>query len=185
MDAARTFILALCVALVGLTLACGVGTTWDQDPDPGIHTYLPFLEPERTTYVTSGLNDEWPVREAVAWIDRYTDSSWVLVDACPADAWRCIDIMDDVPSLARQDGLTPLAQTDVTLFSYVPISVDVIRCETSIPERSQKGWVLAHELAHAAGLHHHESDGHNLMYPSADYLMSSLTEEQKTILRRY
>lgn len=139
------------------------------------------------TYVENHLSEKWPVAEAVDWIDAYTGDDWVVTDACPADARRCVRLSEGpiAGGTTVIDGTTYYTQARTHDWSSKTpfIEFDPRRGVAPKTEAKRK-IVLCHELGHTAGLDHDDVEG-NLMYFSSDEASLELDEVQRSVLKSW
>lgn len=155
---------------------------WTPEPlswgtTPAADTSVPLAK--RKVYVVSTLKG-WPVSSAMAYVDTYTGSDWVMARSCPARAYRCIFVK-------RDDGLSAptIAATYCAGCSRVTIKVDASYAKRKgITSSRKQKFVLAHEFTHAAGMHQHSGTYCNLMNARTGCWSFSLNHTQRAIMHQ-
>lgn len=116
-------------------------------PTPAAAAAPVFNTKPNVVEVVNKLPRDWPVKESVAFIDRYTGSKMKLVSRCSGNARRCITI--------KQGRLKNTAGWS----KGSTITIDVYRTKhirgwKGYYGKATKRWLVAHELGHQRGLSH-------------------------------
>lgn len=141
--------LAVATSLVGVTVAspASAGVKWNGT----------------VVEVINKLPSDWPVKDAVNWLDQYTGSDIRIVKKCHDSAIRCITI---------KNGRLKGSKANVTGYSQgSTITIDVWKTRNVKPFKGKFGYhtkkyLLVHELAHQRYMQHVTSCN-NVMNPHA------------------
>jgi hypothetical protein len=133
----------------------------------------------RTVWVDVRANGAWPVRQAAAYVDRYTGTT-MRFGACRKGS-PCVRI--------RENGDMPRLWAAVTYVGTNPTNIQLNpgRRRSSYTQRLD---TIVHELGHAFGIYTHNSSCGSVMYyslacPNGRDSTLNFSASERTTLRRH
>src|SRR4051794_29122411 len=133
----------------------------------------------RTVWVDARANGAWPVRQAAAYVDRYTGTT-MRFGACRRGS-PCVRIRESW-------GLPPLWAA-VTYVGTDPTNV-LLNPSRRRSSYTQRFDTIVHELGHAFGIYRHNSSCGSVMYyrlacPDGRDSTLNFSASERTMLRRH